>query len=448
MTEVMGVKLDNILYKPISGSSLGLFRILSGLLLTGFFLVRFANKAYIDATFVNAQILFKYPGLEFIEMGPAWLIYSLCYSLSIASFLLAIGLFYRIVSIYLLLAYGYLFFLDMTLGNNHFYLFILLFFFFSITNCNRNYSLDAKIHNFKPEVLSWNLYLFRFQFFIAYFMGGVAKINADWLTLKTAKAMIAVRLWEMSEATSALFAAFFAYGGLIFDLTAPVMLLFEKSRKIAFPFIILFNVVNLFMHQIDIFPLIMIGSYILFIPPEKTESYLIKKSNKIDPRKTNSDRSTTTFKKRIIGIFLAFFISFQILFPLRHLFIPGNILWTGDGYSFSWHMMTSFSGGIVKFKVRDKITNKVFWISPEEHLNPRQHKFLFRYPHLSVQFAKLLEKIAIQDGLYDPEVTVILKVGLNGRDLQYMINPNLDLTRVNISIFGNNPWVLPLDDEK
>ncbi len=444
----MGVKLDNILYKPISGASLGIFRILCGLLLSGFFLVRFANKDYIDATFVKAQILFKYPGLEFIEIGPSWLIYLLCYSLSVAAILLTIGLFYRVVSIYLLIAYGYLFFLDMTLGNNHFYLFIILFLFFSVTNCHHYYSVDAKFRKTQTSIPSWHLNLFRFQFFMAYFMGGIAKINSDWLTLKTTRAMVDGRLWEMSDQLANFFAAFFAYGGLLFDLIIPFMLFFKQGRKWALPIIIFFNITNRFMHEIDIFPLLMLASFILFIPPANVEHFLSKKIKSINVKPISTQLAVTRLKKTVITFALTLFISFQVLFPFRHLAIPGNILWTGDGYAFSWHMMTSFSGGMVKFKVRDKITNEVFWISPEDHLNPRQHKFLFRYPHLSVQFANLLEEIAIRDGLIDPEVTVILKVSLNGRGHQYMIDPGLDLTQVNINPFGADPWVLPLEENE
>ena len=110
-------------------------------------------------------------------------------------------------------------------------------------------------------------------------------------------------------------------------------------------------------------------------------------------------------------------------------------------------MMTSFTGGSVKYKVTDRISNEVYWIAPEDHLNPRQHKFLFRYPELSIQFAHLLKEQAIKDGIRHPEVNVILQVRLNGREPQYLISPKLDLTRVNVNAFKSNPWVSPLNED-
>jgi hypothetical protein len=154
-----------------------------------------------------------------------------------------------------------------------------------------------------------------------------------------------------------------------------------------------------------------------------------------------------SYKKKLVGTFLSVFVLFQILFPLRHHIYDGNILWTGDGFPFSWHMMTSFTGGSVTYKVTDQISNEVYVVAPEDHLNPRQHKFLFKYPDLSIQFAHLLKEQAIKDGIRDPEVNVLLQVRLNGRAPQYLINPNLDLTRVNVHTFKSNPWVLPLDED-
>ena len=441
----MKVKLAQILYKPISGASLGLFRIITGFALTAFFFNRFSNTEYVDSTFVKTQILFKYPGLDFIEMGPPWLMYFLCFSLGFASLFLAIGFLYRFFSMYLLVTYSYLFFLDCTLGNNHFYLFILLFLFFSITNCHYSYSLDRKIWNLNGGVNAWNLNLFRFQFMVVYFMGGIAKLNGDWLSGKTTTAMTYARFEGISEFNAELFAFIFAYGGVIFDLTIPFLLLFKKGRYLAFPLIILFNITNLFMHKIDIFPLIMISSFVLFIPQLRVAHFM----SKLKKLKTNVAEVSPygSYKKKLVGTFLSVFVLFQILFPLRHHIYDGNILWTGDGFPFSWHMMTSFTGGSVTYKVTDQISNEVYVVAPEDHLNPRQHKFLFKYPDLSIQFAHLLKEQAIKDGIRDPEVNVLLQVRLNGRAPQYLINPNLDLTRVNVHTFKSNPWVLPLDED-
>ena len=50
---------------------------------------------------------------------------------------------------------------------------------------------------------------------------------------------------------------------------------------------------------------------------------------------------------------LAAWILVQILVPLRHFLIPGNVAWTAEGQRFAWHMKLNDTAGTVLFHVSD-----------------------------------------------------------------------------------------------
>src|SRR5690606_3023324 len=62
----------------------------------------------------------------------------------------------------------------------------------------------------------------------------------------------------------------------------------------------------------------------------------------------------------------------QVLLPLRHWVIPGNVLWTEEGHRLSWRMMLRSRSGEVKFKVVDKKTGDTVKFSNDEMLNKKQ----------------------------------------------------------------------------
>jgi len=67
-------------------------------------------------------------------------------------------------------------------------------------------------------------------------------------------------------------------------------------------------------------------------------------------------------------------------------------------------------------------------------------------PFLIVQFAKYLKEKAIRKGLAkDPIIKATIMVKYNKRPAQLYIDPNTDLTKVDMSPFAEyKDWIMPL----
>ena len=51
--------------------------------------------------------------------------------------------------------------------------------------------------------------------------------------------------------------------------------------------------------------------------------------------------------------FLALYVSWQLILPLRHWLYPGSVSWTEEGPLFAWHMKLRSKSGRVRFYVMD-----------------------------------------------------------------------------------------------
>ena len=142
--------------------------------------------------------------------------------------------------------------------------------------------------------------------------------------------------------------------------------------------------------------------------------------------------------------FIALWLVFQVLFPLRHLLYPGSPSWTEEGHRFAWQM-----------KLRDKKANPYFTVRvPEKRLSWRVWPEAFLLPHqtsmrtepdMILQFAHYLEQFWRENyGFDDVEVRVRACASLNGRPAALLIDPDRDLTNVRRSLRPAD-WILPLN---
>ncbi len=138
-------------------------------------------------------------------------------------------------------------------------------------------------------------------------------------------------------------------------------------------------------------------------------------------------------------------VTFQILIPLRHFFIPGNVSWTEEGHEFSWQMKLRDKKAKGFFIVTDPATGQKWHINPQKYLTPRQKRKMLTRPHLIVQFAHYLEEIMRNKGYDDVEVRANIIASLNGRNPQRLIDPEVDLTAIPYPWWGHADWILPLE---
>jgi vitamin K-dependent gamma-carboxylase-like protein len=158
------------------------------------------------------------------------------------------------------------------------------------------------------------------------------------------------------------------------------------------------------------------------------------------------DAPPSQSRKRLVLWLLGLWVAFQVLFPLRHFLIPGNVYWTEEAQRFSWHMMLKNKIGETKFLVRDPRTGKTVEVDPADSLSDRQLGKMTGSPDLTVQFAHYLSDRARKDlHIANAEVRVRTSISLNLRPEQVFIDPTVDLARVKRPWLGHKKWILPLE---
>ena len=284
---------------------------------------------------------------------------------------------------------------------NHYYLICLVSLLLIFVPAHRNLSLDARLRpRLRSEhVPAWNLWLLRLQMGLVYFFGGVAKINLDWLTGWP------LRIWlpERSDVPliGTLFeevwmALLFSYSGLLLDLLAMPLLIWERSRKYAFIALLAFHLLNTRLFNIGIFPWFSIAVTLMFFPPDWPRRIFNWPRSKATPPPTVRLPSGSVQKIKI-GL-LSIYLGIQILLPLRHWFYPGNVSWTEEGHRFSWHMKLRDKEADSTFILKDPTTGETWEIDPEDYLTERQYRKMSSRPYMALAFAHHLTAQARQEG--------------------------------------------------
>lgn len=432
------------LFRPVDISSIVFVRIFFGLLLflkVGSYLF----TGYIDQVWLQPEYHFTYYGFHWVSVLPGNYMYSIVAAVAVAALFIAIGLLYRISTIVFFTGFTYLFLLDQAVYLNHYYLVIIVSFLFIFIPSNRYLSVDSLIW---PKIRSrwissWCLWILMFQIGLVYFYGGLAKINLDWLQ--------GWPLWIWlddsfigTHPNKELLVYVISYFGLFFDLLIVPLLLYRRTRVFAFILALVFHITNKALFNIGIFPYFSIILTTLYFSPGWPHK-LFNKSNAADYLKDFNQLSFKTLRKprQYLLLFLAVFIAFQILFPLRHILYPGNVSWTEEGHNFAWHMKLRDKYGSITYEIRDPKTGKTWDLNPEIYLTKRQKRKLATRPYLAIQFAHYIEEQFKLTGYENVEVRAKAKVSLNGRRKQLIIDPNIDLTMYNDSLMPAE-WILPL----
>jgi hypothetical protein len=124
-----------------------------------------------------------------------------------------------------------------------------------------------------------------------------------------------------------------------------------------------------------------------------------------------------------------FFIALT-LFSFRHVVIPGDHLWTGEGARFSWSMR--LKGKNCRFQKKNKndewktieFSDLTFWQSTN-----LDDPFLF---------LSYVQKVLCPT---EPEVYAKVSCRSIGRSSNLLIDPAVNLCQVNYQVFGHNAWI-------
>ena len=432
-------------------SPLVVFRIGFGLMML-FSIIRFWSKGWIEKIYIEPSFHFTYYGFEWVKpLGDKiYVLFILC---AISSALIAIGLKYKLAIITFFLSFTYIELLEKTIYLNHYYFICVLSFLLIFLPLNSSFSIDNLINNKKSNsVPRWTIDSIKLMLGIVYIYAGLAKINSDWLLQA-----LPLKIWLPSKYDLPIIGetlmqenwVHFAmsWGGMLYDLLIPFLLLYKRTRTFAFLLVVFFHVFTRVLFPIGVFPYIMIISALIFFDAKfhkKIINVLKKIINPISKRLSQINIQNVKFysNKKIIWVLAIFFI-LQLTIPLRHLSYNGNIMWHEQGYRFSWRVMLMEKLGYTTFKILDNDKNQFFYVQNEEFLTSYQEKQMSFQPDFILEYAHFLGKHFKSKGFENIEVFAESYVSLNGRRSQMYIDPEINLLNIKDS-FKNKYWILPL----
>lgn len=430
------------LFKPIDNAPLVVFRIFFGFLLfaeaIGAIFTGWVKKVFIDTDFTFSHI-----GLDWLQPLPGNGMYYYYVVMGLFGFATMLGYKYRLsLSMYTIMWAG-VYFMQKESYNNHYYLLLLVCIIMLLLPANRYASLDVRLNPSMqrltmPQWCSWIMIL---QMAIVYFFATVSKFTLDWvdgtfirlLLTGTNHLPFAENLFSEHW-----FHLFIAWSGMIFDFLIIPLLLNKKTRTPAFICSLIFHLFNSIVLQIGIFPFFALSFIVFFYPPERIRRMFLRKKPQPD-----LSQPLKTQRKLLLYVFAPYF-ALQILLPLRHFAIKGDVLWTEEGHRLSWRMMLRQRFGHVVFEVVDKKTglSRPYTL---HKLSGKQMHFVATKPDGIWQMAQRIKKEYAQKG---KDVSIYAKGSVQVNDSGYhpLIDPGTDLAAADWNYFFHNDWILLYDE--
>ncbi|MFZ9848721.1 MAG: HTTM domain-containing protein [Flavobacteriales bacterium] len=435
--------------KPVHIAPLAMFRVLFGGMMF-FSILRFAFKGWIYDLYIKPSFYFTYMGFSWVKPLGEVGMYLVFIALALSFLFVMLGYFYRFASVSAFVLFTYVELIDKSNYLNHYYFISIVSFLMCFLPAYRYFSIDVwrKPTLKVSHVPFWMTAAIKLQLGMVYFFAGLAKINYDWLF----NAM-PLRLWlpprQDMPIIGTLFtytwvAYFFSWFGCIYDLTIPFFLCFKKTRTWAYVFVILFHVLTGMLFYIGMFPYIMIVSTLVFFNAD-FHLKIIAWFNKLFRINSTDIYLPLEEKHSVLRNFLLLFFSIQIILPFRYAAYSGKLFWHEEGFRFSWRVMLMEKGGYAIFKVKDKDSGRSWEVRNYDFLTPVQEKIMSTQPDMILQFAHFLAEKYHKKGMPNVEIKVECYVTLNGSPSRLLINPEVDLTKVNES-FKKRDWVLPFEE--
>ncbi len=438
--------ISRILFSRMDNSPLIIFRIFFGILIS---LESFGAilTGWVRRTLIEPQFTFTFIGFEWLQPLPGNGMYYYYLLMGFTGILVTVGYRYRLSMAAFTLLWTGTYLMQKTAYNNHYYLLVLLCVLMCFFPANRAYSADCRRN---PALRSDQMYtgvkwVIVLQLFIVYTYAAIAKLYADWFDFS-----IIAQLMEPRK-------DFFLIGpflqlplvhkaigvfGILFDLLVVPLLLYKPTRKWALIASVFFHLFNSVVFHIGIFPYLSLAFTVFFFEPETIRRLFFKRK----PVPELTPFSPPAAAPWITAVLGAYFMT-QLLLPIRHHFIPGDVLWTEEGHRMSWRMMLRTRSGNMQFRVVDKATGAGEMVPLRDWLTPKQRRKVQSYPDFAWQFAQRLKKHYADQG---KEVAVYAQgtVRVNRRDAAPLIDPETDLAAEPWDPFRHHGWILPEPGEK
>ncbi len=436
------------LFKQESAASLGLFRILFGIVLFAQ-TVWFIKTDFITLNLFDPVLHFKFYFFQFLEPLSKPMMKVMMLLMLLSTVLITIGRWLKSALVFFGLSFTYLWLLDKSYFNNHYYFISLLVFLLLFTSANNWGSFRAKKRD-EGTISYWQIFILKFQIFIVFFIAGINKLNPYWMFdfqpmkhIVEAKAALHNYEWLLNSFSF----SSFSWAGLLFDLSIGFLIWSAKTRKYAFIIYVVFNILNFWLFydigEIGFFPFLLLACFSIFIKPKSVEDklkWLIKKPSSLD--KVDVDkREGYSF---LIIAAITVYVLVQVILPFRHLLYENNVDWSGKGQRFAWRMKIMYKEPDMHFYLVEENSDQKKEVNVGNFLNTKQYTNLIYYPDFIPTVAKYIKEEAIRRGMKNPKVVADFKIGFMGGEKQHLLDQDLDLTKVTFKPFGKSDWILPL----
>ncbi len=435
------------LFTHIDNSALIVFRVIFGFLITAESFGAILT-GWVRRTMIEPQFTFNFIGFDFLQPLPGYGMYAYFALMGLMGIGVMIGYKYRWSMIAYTLLWAGVYYMQKTSYNNHYYLLLLLCILMAMLPAGDYFSVDAKQHPESKKIAMprWCSLLIIAQLWIVYTYASVAKIYPDWLDYTVAKNLMRAKAdypivgaalqhhWAHVSIT---------YFGILFDLLIIPLLLWKRTRTIAFGISIFFHLFNSFVFQIGIFPYMSLAFTLFFFSRERVHRLFLRSKQFY-----NEQEIIVPSYKNLLIPFLIIWCTIQIALPLRHWAIPGDVLWTEEGHKLSWRMMLRGRAGHTNFYIVDHNDpeKRKIRVDKTAYLTKKQIRNVSTKPDTMWQFAQRLKEIYKTEQGMDIAVYVDSKVSVNGKKYRRFIDPDTDLAQVAWNYFTTNPWVIKYTD--
>ncbi|WP_299188588.1 HTTM domain-containing protein [uncultured Aquimarina sp.] len=438
--------INRWLFTQIDNSALIIFRVFFGFLITAESFGAILT-GWVKRTLVEPQFTFNFIGLEFLQPLPGNGMYYYFALMGVFGIFIMIGFKYRWSMISYTILWAGVYYMQKASYNNHYYLLLLLCILMSTLPAGNYFSLDVKKNPALKRISMprWCVLFIIVQLWIVYTYASVAKLYPDWLDYSVARNLMLSRADYpiVGEALQQKWAhVAITYFGILFDLLIIPLLIWRKTRLAAFIISIFFHLFNSIVFQIGIFPYLSLAFTVFFFSKERIHSLFMPKKEFYSA----NELIVPSYRKLLIPA-LAIWFTIQLTLPIRHWFIPGDVLWTEEGHKLSWRMMLRGRSGYTNFYIEfNDNTCKRVKIDKNQYLSKKQRRIVNTKPDAIWQFAQFLKKEHQKEGR-DIAVYVKSRVSVNRKKSRTLIDPDVDLTSVKWNYFATNPWVIKYDKE-
>lgn len=427
---------------PVDGASLAAFRIAFGVLAL-VAVVRHLANGWVTAFYVAPRVFFPYPGFEWIVPLPAAGMYALYAALAACALAIALGARTRLAAALFCLGFTYVHLIDRSNYLNHYYLVSLVSALLVAVPAGATWSLEARRHG-ATTVPAWALWLLRAQLAVVYVFGAIAKCNPDWLLRAEP-----LRIWLGGDVDlpvlgpwleEAWVAYAFSYAGLLFDASIAPLLLWRRTRRLAYVAVLTFHVLTALLFHIGMFPWLMIALTPIFFSADWPRRFL-----RLPQQAARSAMARSGW--RLAPLAATAWIAVQVALPLRHLVYEGDLYWHEVGFRWAWQIMVMEKYGRANFTVTDPVSGETWAVRPSDELTPLQTLMMATQPDMILSYGHhLADRFAAAVG-HPVQVRADVLVTLNGRPNARLVDPAVDLAALPTDA-PPHAWLLPHPDRQ